>query len=70
MLSAEPKTEADNTYRDLHYLGYHKIRIHCFEGNNDKHAVAPNLNDIVVGNHALREQPTDHLSSHWLRAHG
>ena len=24
MLSAEPKAEADNTYRDLGYLGYHK----------------------------------------------
>ena len=27
MLSAEPKAEADNTYRDLDYLGYHKNRI-------------------------------------------
>ena len=24
MLSAEPKAKADNTYRDLDYLGYHK----------------------------------------------
>ena len=24
MLSAEPKVEAGNTYRDLDYLGYHK----------------------------------------------
>ena len=24
---AEPKAEADNTYRDLDYLGYHKNRI-------------------------------------------
>ena len=24
MLSAETKAEADNTYRDLDYLGYHK----------------------------------------------
>ena len=23
-LSAEPKAEADNTYQDLHYSGYHK----------------------------------------------
>ena len=39
MLSAEPKTEADNSYRDLHYSGYHKTEsnncftIHCFEEN-------------------------------------
>ena len=26
MLSAEPKTKADNTYRDLDYLGYHENR--------------------------------------------
>ena len=53
MLPAEPKAEADNTYRDLDYLGYHKNRanliivlllLHCFEENNDKHTVARNLN--------------------------
>ena len=27
MLSAEWKAEADNTYQDLDYLGYHKNRI-------------------------------------------
>ena len=27
LLSAEPKAEADNTYRDLDYLGYHTNRI-------------------------------------------
>ena len=27
MLLAEPKAEADNTYRDPDYLGYHKNRI-------------------------------------------
>ena len=26
MLPAEPKAEADNTYRDLDYLGYDKNR--------------------------------------------
>ena len=25
--AAKPKAEADNTYRDLDYLGYHKNRI-------------------------------------------
>ena len=53
MLPAEPKAEADNTYRDLDYLGYYKNRanlivvlllLHCFEENNDKHTVARNLN--------------------------
>ena len=42
MLSAELKAEADNTYRDLDYLGHHKNRIycfiiHCFEENNETH---------------------------------
>ena len=27
VFSAEPKAEADNTHRDLDYLGYHKKRI-------------------------------------------
>ena len=27
VLSAEPKDEADNTYLDLNYLGYHRNRI-------------------------------------------
>ena len=45
MLSAKQKAEADNTYRDLDYLGYHKkpslmIVIHCFEENNEKQTVA------------------------------
>ena len=31
MLSAEPKAEADNIYRDLDYLGYHKTESNnCF----------------------------------------
>ena len=43
MLSAEPKAEADNSYRDLDYSGYQKTDSkncfisHCFEENNDKH---------------------------------
>ena len=41
-LSAEPKAGANNTYRELDYLGYHKkpnlvIIVFCFEENNDKH---------------------------------
>ena len=62
MLSAEPKAEADSTYRDLDYLGYHKTEsnncfiIHCFEQNNDKHTVTRNLN---CGNHALCAQPAN-----------
>ena len=42
---AELKAEADNTYRDLDYPGYHKNKrqIHRF--------------DITLGNHALRAQP-------------
>ena len=65
MLPAEPKAEDDNTYRDLDYLGYHKKRIslfiiHCLiEENNDKHTVARNRIDIVLGNHALHMQTTD-----------
>ena len=27
IMEAEPKAEADNIYRDLEYLGYHKNRI-------------------------------------------
>ena len=31
MLSAEQKAEADNTHRDLDYLGYYKTQFHnCF----------------------------------------
>ena len=52
MLSADPKAEADNTYRDLDYLGFIIAKteanncfiIHCFEESNDKHIVARNLN--------------------------
>ena len=50
MLSAEPKAEADNTYGNRDYLGYHKTEsnncfiLHCFKDNNDKHTVARNLN--------------------------
>ena len=64
MLSAEPKVEAGNNYRNLDYLGYHKnliiimFLIHRFEENNDKYFIARNLN-TVIGNHALCAQPTD-----------
>ena len=53
MLPAKPKAEANNTYRDLDILGYHKNRanliivlllLHFLEENNDKHIVARNLN--------------------------
>ena len=50
MLSAKPKAKADNTYRDLDYLVYHKPEsnncfiIHCFEDINDKHTVTRKLN--------------------------
>ena len=52
MLSAKPKAEANNTYRDLDYLGYHKktesnncsIIMHRFEESNDNHTFANNLN--------------------------
>ena len=50
MLSAEPKAEAENTFRDFDYLGYPKKQIyycfiiHCFEENNDKPTVKSNLN--------------------------
>ena len=34
--------------------------VHClFDENNDKHTVARNRIDIVLGNHALHMQPTD-----------
>ena len=33
--------------------------IHCFEENKDKHTIARNLIDIIIGNHSLRAQPTD-----------
>ena len=44
MLSAEPKSEADNTYLDLE--------------NQDKPSQGTGI-DIVIGNHALRGQPTE-----------
>ena len=43
MLSAKQKAEADNTHRDLGYLGYYKTEfhncfiIHGFEENDDNH---------------------------------
>ena len=42
-VSARRKAEADKTYQDLNYLGYHKncSIVHCFEKNN-KHSVARN----------------------------
>ena len=50
VLSAKPKAEADNTYRDLDYLGYHKNRMHksnhCFYTlfwRKKKNTVARNL---------------------------
>ena len=37
-----------------------KIIVHCLiDENNDKHTVARNRIDIVLGNHALHMQPTD-----------
>ena len=66
VLSAEPKAEAYNFYRDLDYSGCQKqiesnncFIIHCFEINNDKRTVARNQFDIALGNHEWRAQPTD-----------
>ena len=68
MLSAKLKAKADNTYQDLDYLVYttktesnNSFIIHGFEENDDKHTIARSLNNIgvVIGNHALRMQPTD-----------
>ena len=66
MLSAEPKAEADNTYRDLDYLGYHKkpnliidllyIVLKKITTNTPSQGT---WIDIVIGNHALHAQPTD-----------
>ena len=42
----KPKAEADNTYLDLDYSGYHKTEsnncfiTYCFEENNDKRIIA------------------------------
>ena len=50
MLSAKPKAEADNTYRDLDYFDITETEsndcfiIHCLEENNDIHTFARNLN--------------------------
>ena len=60
MLSAEPKAEADNTYRDLDYLGYHET-----ESNNCLLYIV--LKKITTNtpsqgtwiDPALRAQPTD-----------
>ena len=45
MLSAEPKAEADNTYRE--------------EENSENTRSQGTWIDIVIGNNALRAQPTD-----------
>ena len=51
IISAMLKAEANKTYQDLNYLGYHKncLIIHCFE-KNSKHTVARNRIN-VLGNH-------------------
>ena len=63
---AEPKAEADITYRNLDYSRYYKTEpnnycfiIHCFGINNNKYPFTPNRFDIALGNYALRAQPTD-----------
>ena len=63
MLSAEPKAEADNTYRDL--VGYHKnLMIIVFlyivlKKITTNTPLQETWIDIAIGNHALRAQPTD-----------
>ena len=64
MLLAEPKAEADNTYRDPDYLGYHKNRIlQIVLLYIDLKKITTNtpLQEtwIDIGNRALRAQPTD-----------
>ena len=59
MLSAQQKTEADNTQRDLDYLGYYNycFIVRCFEENDDNHTrrKEPELLLLVA-------QPTDYGS--------
>lgn len=48
IISAMLKAEANKTYQDLNYLGYHKncSIIHCFEKNN-KHSVMRNRINVL-----------------------
>ena len=53
MLTAEPKAEVDNAYRDLDYSDITKsdsndcFITHCFEMNNDKYTVARNRFEVL-----------------------
>ena len=53
MLSAEPKVEVDNTYRDLDYSDITKSEsndcfiAHCFEMSKDKYTVARNRLEVL-----------------------
>ena len=63
MLSSEPKAEADNSYRDFDYLGYHKDRTRPQNSSAHERAEPDCVlklwgRDIVIGNHALRAQPS------------
>ena len=65
MLSAEPNTGDDNTYRDLDYLGYHKNQILIVLLYIVLKKIITNTLlqgtwiDVVFGNHVLHAQPTD-----------
>ena len=71
MLSAEQKAEADNTHRDLDYLGHYKTEfhdcfaIHCFEENNDNHTrrKEPELILLVEIMHCTRNLQVSQLST-------
>ena len=71
MLSAELKAEADNTHRDLDYLGYYKTEfhnyfiIHCFEENDDNHTrrKEPELILLVEIMHCARNLQISQLST-------
>ena len=63
MLSAEPKAEDDNTYRDLDYLGYHKNIMLLYKMFEKKIMTnTPSQGTwigIIIGSHALCTKPTD-----------
>ena len=66
MLSAELKAEADNIYRDLDYLGYHKnlsliiVLLYIVLKKIMTNTLSQGTwIDIVIANHALHMQPTD-----------
>ena len=54
MLSAEPKADADNTYRDFDHSDITKTEsnncfiTHFFEMNNDKYTVARNRFELLL----------------------